>query len=289
MKIYHLCMFFALVFISGILVTAVKVKEDYFMKENNSACDAVFDRAVDAAAEQLRGYSENEDEVVRINSVNAFFDSLYSSFNAVDSPLGRMNIRLSVPFIAITVGNGFYVYYWDVGSSEEPVLCCTEKKSFMYCEHYAENGKRATDFIIRFNGRDDAVVCDIRGITGKAGRIMTYKGKSLMKEYGLERKNYSSLTENKEKMEEKRCTVMSEALVEQMDYYCNRHNETARHFGINYGFSLPEKDNEIYLRAFDGISFLAFFQGYPVRGSDKVYNCFTVTNAMVLEKNNDEV
>lgn len=283
MKIYHLCMFFAIVCISGILVTAVKVKEDHYMKENNSDCDAVFDRAVDAATQQLRGYSENEDEVVRINSVNAFFDSLYCSFNTVDSPPGRMNIRLSVPFIAITAGNGFYVYYWDVGSSGEPVLCCTEKKSFMYFEHDAENGKRGTEFIIRFNGRNDAVVCDSVGITGKQGRIMKYKGESLLKEFGLERKNYYSLTDNNEKMEEKRRAVMAEALEEQMEYYCNRHNGTAQHFGINYGFSLPDNDNEIYLRAFDGISFLAFFQGYPVRGSGKVYNCFTVSNAMVLE------
>lgn len=60
-----------------------------------------------------------------------------------------------------------------------------------------------------------------------------------------------------------------------LQYYCTRHNSVAERAGLKYEFTLPPQEGGMYLRGCDGTGFYAVFQGYPVRGTEEVYNRFS--------------
>ncbi|MCR4993027.1 MAG: hypothetical protein K6A45_08290, partial [Lachnospiraceae bacterium] len=70
-------------------------------------------------------------------------------------------------------------------------------------------------------------------------------------------------------------------LEENLAYYCNIHNYVAQQSGVLYSFSIPSFDAETYLRATNGTSFIAFFQGYPVPGTNEVFNRYSISSAEV--------
>lgn len=286
MKLYHFCIVFAAFFIGVWFLSELSISEDVYMKKVAEHNDRIFDKAVDAAVRSLRGYSEQENEYYMKEAVDSFFESLYADFNILDNPSKREELKLYVPVMAITDNEGIYVYYFDsVNTSEgfETVQRRTEKQVFSYYENQAPEGKCATDFIIRFTGPGDCRVFDTMNILGNNERYFEYHVGEDIWRGAPNVRNYYSILEDTGAFTEKRAEVMTQGLEDLLEYYCNKHNQIAELNGISYSFVLPDLDGAVYLRAFDGISFIAFFQGYPVTGTDSVFNCFTVSNARVTD------
>lgn len=295
MKLYHYCLVFCLFSIGTILISDMVIFERQTVSIYSENTDAVFDKAVDAAVKRLRLYSEHDSEGVRDDAVEAFYDSLYASLGIADNPDSREKVRLYVPVIIITVGDGFYVYYDDVSpgidGTEELVRRCTEKKVYSYYENTAPEGYCATDFIYRFLGKNTCSICDTEGICGEKSGIYSVSTDENREAINKELwncvsggRNYSCILKNSVEFENKRLEISTSKLEDALTYYCNFHNTIAANMGISYGFSVPQQNGELYLKAIDGISFIAFFQGYPVNGSNEVFNCFSVSNARVVEK-----
>lgn len=293
MKIYHYCLFFCLFSICTMVVSDALIFERNTVSRYSENNDIIFDKAVDSAVDRLRLYTERDSEEVRDSAVEAFFDSLYASLGIADNPASREKLSLYVPVIAISAGDGFYVYYEDNIRTSEGVLQtvrrCTEKQVFSYYENTAREGKCATDFVYRFLGEDSCFLCDTEGICGEKGRVFRTGPKDeaegsnkILWDTATGGRNYDCLLTDRELFEEKRRDISSNRLEEALTYYCNRHNRIAQENGVSYGFSIPSWNGELFLKAIDGIAFIAFFQGYPIYGGNGVFNCFTVSNARVV-------
>ena len=307
MKLYHYVLIFAIVAISMIVVVDLKVSNRSYMSDNSELTNGIFDKAVDAATNELLADVDGLTELQKDNAVEVFFDSLYASFGIVDSPASRENMALYVPVICVTSKDGFYVYYDDVryaADGLESVRCWSELKTYNYREKTAPSGYRATDFIIRFLGEDVCYVYDTQGITGTKGAMYEVFVSDFFEElekyktavtghtaaayeseylpllqtvYGS--MNYYSILAHPDEFAEKKRETVASAIEQNLNYYCNIHNTVAQQNGVLYSFSIPSFDADVYLRSAMNTSFLAFFQGYPVPGTDEVFNRYSVSNA----------
>lgn len=286
MKVYHFSIIFVIFSFSIMLLTDNYLTERIQVKTNTIDKKYVFDKAVDAAVDELRGYNQDTTELVCDDAVNAFYDSLCAAFDILSSPEAREKLKYYIPVIIISDYEGFYAYYMtdvEKHNNTEMLMCRSEKQYYYIHEKTAPKGYRATDFTIRFSGAEDCVVYDNAGILGGQIVRLNINDTAAVNEYLLN-KNYYSILCDKALFDIQRRAVIADRLEGALKYYCNRHNDLALQMGIVYDFSLPEYDGELFLRASDGVSFLAFFQGYPIAGSGELYNCFTIANARVVER-----
>lgn len=308
MKLYHYALIFVCFAIAMVAITDLGVSEKNYMAEGTEVQNTIFDRAVVAATNMLLDTEEGASEFRREEAVNAFYDSLFASFGISDMPASRENMKLYVPVICITEPDGFYIYsdeivYSPSGSGTEVFRCWTEKRTYNFRESSAPSGYRATDFIIRFMGGGYCYVFDTQGIVhGKKGELFRIYLDDFLQEYSdysptvipgenaeytdivaelKGPKNYWSLISHPEEFRETEAGVRAQELEAALNYYCNEHNYVAQQQGVLYNFSIPAFDAETYLRATEGTSFLAFFQGYPVPGTKEVFNRYSVSNAQV--------
>ncbi len=315
MKIHHFALIFVIFALTIVVVTDLKVSEADYMSRETGLVNTIFDRAVVAATDNLLDSEFGVTELTKENAVQAFFDSLYASFGITDSPLSRENMALYVPVICVTEPDGFYIYYdevvYNAAGDTEFQRCWTEKKTYTYRESTAPAGYIATDFILRFQGDGSVYVYDSQGIiNGTKG----YLKRVYIDEYEKEvakylsghvagfaspaidpdeyeyydlitclngAKKYYSLLDHKAELLEKEATVRAVTLEDNLNYYCNAHNYVAQQQGVMYTFSIPSFDAETYLRSTQNTSFLAFFQGYAVPGTDEIFNRYSVANAEV--------
>lgn len=316
MRIHHFALIFVVFAISFVVILDMKVSEGDYMSREAGLTDTIFDRAVVAATDNLLDSEFGVTELTKENAVRAFFDSLYASFGITDSPLSRENMALYVPVICVTEPDGFYIYYDDAvygaDGGVEFRRCWSEKKTYTYRESAAPAGYTATDFIFRFQGDGSVYVYDTQGIingnrgflqrvyideygkesarylsemagggfTGPAADPDSYEYYDLLKCLNGSR-NYYSLLAHGDDLLEKEAEIRAASLEDSLNYYCSAHNLVAQQQGVMYTFSIPPFDAETYLRSTQDTSFLAFFQGYPVPGTDEVFNRFSVSNAEV--------
>lgn len=311
MKFYHYAIIFVIFAIAIVAMTDLKVSEKNYMAENTEVTNTIFDRAVVAATDRLLDTEEGASQLKREEATVAFFDSLYASFGITDMPLSRENMALYVPVICVTEPDGFYICFDDIiygeGGGLETRRCWTEKKTFTHRESSAPAGYRATGFVIRFLGNGSCYVDDAQGIVhGKKDELFIIYLNDFLEEcdeyaeaaghpgvampeleyydiistlYGP--KNYWSLLTHGDEFRDTEADVRAKTLEENLAYYCNAHNYVAQQNGVLYSFSIPSFDAETYLRATNGTSFIAFFQGYPVPGTDEVFNRFSISSAEV--------
>ncbi|MCQ2495480.1 MAG: hypothetical protein MJ131_02695 [Lachnospiraceae bacterium] len=288
MKAYQFCIIFMIFSVTMMLLREESINEELQVKNLLTDNKTLFDKAVDAAVDRLRAYNENDWEYAADEAVSSFYDSLYASLDIMDSPDGRESLKLYIPAIIISDNEGYYVYFTeDVSENDfkELKIRRSEKQYYIYSESNAPEGKRATDFIMRFTGKESCIVSDFAGVLGSKMQVFDYGGNenSELTELLLKNNYYSILTDL-ESFELKRRELMAGMIENSLKYYCNVHNSMAHQNGVEYEFNIPDYDGELFLQAADGVAFWAFFQGYPIKGSDKFYNCFTVSNARVVEK-----
>lgn len=101
--------------------------------------------------------------------------------------------------------------------------------------------------------------------------------------YGDLLEQFSSVLPNtKEEFDKERRLIIINCITKSMNTYIENHNTIAKHYGINYQFSLPYIEKEEWYRTVDDISMLVLFQGYPY-GNDTLgyYNRMAFGGARV--------
>ena len=289
MKLHHYVLAFVVFLLGTIIVVDMKVSEGIYMSSDADRNSAVFDKAVDAATNELLSSISGVSVLTKEEAVRAFYDSLSASLGIADAPVSRRDLSLYVPVICVTDKDGFYINYNMLSGSAgdtEVKRCWTEKISYTYRETTAPAGYRATGFIIRFLGGTECVVYDTNGVLGPSGTAYRMDVSDLS-EYDFSTTlnggmNYYSIINHPDVYDERRAEVISTTMSNYLNYYCNRHNEVAERAGVIYRFSIPAFDSAVYLRAVENASFLAFFQGYPIPGTDQVFNRYSVSNSQVV-------
>lgn len=101
--------------------------------------------------------------------------------------------------------------------------------------------------------------------------------------YGDLLEQFSSvLPSTKDEFDKERRLIIINCITKSMNTCIENHNTIAKHYGINYQFSLPYIEKEEWYRTVDDISMLVLFQGYPY-GNDTLgyYNRMAFGGARV--------
>ena len=285
MKLYHFTIIFAVFLLAMIVIVEMRVSERNSMASANENTEMAFDNAVDAAVEALSANTADLDDTGRDKAVEAFFTSLYAELGILDEPAAKREMELYVPVIAVTVDDGFYVWY-DAVFTDATGLHATERVWSQKIPYSYDDGY----FIYGFSSGTTATIYDYKKLLDATpayyrvdvSQIMDF---SMFDEliHAIPAAEWTScLLTNEELFTSTKKTVVASTLEEYLAYYCNQHNRAGEMAGMTYRFQIPEVDGSMYLRAISGPSFLAVFQGYPITGTDSVYNRFAVSNAEVV-------
>lgn len=88
-----------------------------------------------------------------------------------------------------------------------------------------------------------------------------------------------------DKFEEfKRLNIIT-ALRKDMKIQINNFNEIAKRYGFVYDLNIPEFDDDLWQKTLNGISFIAFIQGYPIYGVDDFYSTYGFSTHELIKKN----
>lgn len=286
MKLYHFTIIFAAFFLATVIIVEMHVSQQNYVLVDEEQTELAFDDAVDAATNALVANSGGTYAVDKDAAVEAFFTSLCADFGIIDEPVLRRDLEMYVPVIAVTVDNGFYIWYdaiiTDENGHQISARTWTEKIPYSYDDGFFiysfTNGSEVT--VYDYNRYFDTTAAFYRADVSEITAFEHFD--DLIHSIPSARWSDCLLT-NESFFNDVKGHVIAQTLEENLNYYCNEHNKASELAGVSYKFSLPEIDGGMYLRAASGSSFLAFFQGYPVGGTGGTYNQFAVANAQVVE------
>jgi hypothetical protein len=96
--------------------------------------------------------------------------------------------------------------------------------------------------------------------------------------------NLQEVIETVDDLEIIRVETIQNTIEENLVTFMNVHNHIAQQYGVVYDFMLPAYDNSFYSRAIKEPTMLVLFQGYPIIGSDEVYNSAAFGGASLIKK-----
>lgn len=289
MKLYHFGLIFAIFALAIFISTELILTRSAAVAKDETNYGNIFDEAVDAATNSLMSYKDGVLSLDKDAAADAFYASLYASFGITDNPTERAKMSLYVPVLAVTCDDGFYIQYNQIlvgkDGHQEINRTWTNKIQYGYDDGY---------FIYRFTNSGVTTIYDTNGLidpTPSVYKVDISSFDTIQQLSGfaaaaaaIGAANWDKcLFTNPELFNEVRTQTIAQTLERYLNEYCNAHNDVAQRTGILYQFSLPAMDSGIYLRAAANSSFLAFFQGYPMAGTNKTYNVYNVSNAQVSE------
>lgn len=253
--------------------------------EYNKALDSALDSALMGIVESADG---NTVVVDREACVSNFYNCLYASFDALDSETTQKMLQLYTPILAVADEDGLYVYYSDVVNGEVQKVW---SQKIPYTRHFSVASvgvEGAIGYTVNFQ-LDDIVTIQIDGDTS------IYSGR-----YSELVKNYANSTDSKYRAlrtvlagdvfstegyyELWRSQVITECIMDKLNYYVNRHNRIADMYGEQFTFQLPDSASSDISRSISDVSFMCFFQGYPYgKSTSDVYSNFEISGARVTK------
>lgn len=253
MRIFHYAIIFAIIAIVFITLRDISYAQVKTTTKETQRLNQEFHKAVDHAVETL-----SYDEQGRIinsgeEATAAFFRSIYASFNLLLDPEGEQRLQLYLPLIAIVDEDGIYFNYLAEqanGGTIQLVRTWSERIPYRYEDK---------DDIYEFTLSKEAWCYDTTN-------------------------NLQEIIETKDNLELRRVEIIKSTIEENIVSYMNAHNHIAQQYGIVYNFSLPVMDNSFYSRSIEKPTMLVLFQGYPLQGSEEVYNCAAFGGATLIKK-----
>lgn len=180
-------------------------------------------------------------------------NSLYTSFDLNLDTEGKKRLELFLPLVAIVDNDGIYMFYYEEGHANGKHLERVWSERIPYEVDYKDEHYEFT----------------------LAGNMIWYDEEENL----IIENNLSAEYENVRK------DTISFIIEQSVSKYINQHNVIARQYGIQYDFQVPMMDNSFNSRAITNPSLLVLFQGYPLTGTDEVYQCFAFAGASLRKHN----
>ena len=281
-KLYHFTISFVLIAITFIIISDIRTNNLNAVVNNKKEIDRYIDTAIDDAAIRLIEVGENNQiSINKEKAIDSFMASLYSSFNILSNRDKQKELSLYIPVIAVTVEDGYYIYYYDEYKDDKgythAIARWSEKNPYYYEDE---------DFIYGFTLGDNISILDKNGLLDGSGKQKVYEMNfNEMKE---KYPNNISLREhfllNNERFNTVRKTKIAELIESTMAYYTSHHNKIASNYGITYNFSLPSIRNNKWMPYLDDWGIFAVFQGYPYGNeAGEVYNRIASAGAKITK------
>lgn len=193
-------------------------------------------------------------------ALDRFYQTVYLNLN-IDEDYGSQEaIKYQIPIKIVTGYEGYYLsYFTNDGKGEK----WSELKKYSMVDD-------TNNLVIFFTLEDKVAVADHNDNTTTTGNFEEFKSKYP-----------NSCFKDRKTFEEVRGQIINSMIRADLEYYTFHSNRIAQSNNWNIRFNLPYWGD----RAINGITFIAFYQGKPFIGSDKMYNTFGyATSQVVLDK-----
>lgn len=283
MKLYHFSFAFIVFAITVIIITDIRTNNLRAVIRNLEQINCKLDIAVDDGVAKLAEV-DNSNLVIlnKERAVTSFFSSLHSSFAILDDQETGAKLNLYIPVIAITMEDGYYLYYSDEFTGSDGFTYAAKRWSEKLPYYYEDE-----DFIYGFTLGNVVSLYDknalLDGGEGQRVYCMDYhdvRTKEAFLSFREVRPNHLLLKD--ELFEMIRKDTILACIEEAMAYYTSRHNIIASQNGVSYQFSLPPMREEQWAPFLDDPSMFVVFQGYPYgEEAGETYNRIAAAGAKV--------
>lgn len=300
MKLTRYAIVFILIFMSMFGTLSYRVNKFTTSVTQKAAINDAIDTAVDAAVNGIVETADGDSVTIsQQNCISNFYRSLYASFGIIDSTVQQQLLLNYIPVMAIVDEEGLYVNYSDNSSNSRTNLT----KVWSHCIPYSESYTAAlgpgenVNFCVNFTLTDFVTISiDYDGTSGiSSGEYHVYSGdwQDLKAQYGTDNApagikavftDSKIFSAEEGVFETVRNNVVTDTIVNRLNYYVNQHNRIAKLYGEQYTFHLPSTAYSDVNRNLDNISFICFFEGYPIgKGTDNTYSKFSIGAARVIK------
>ncbi|MNI37241.1 hypothetical protein D3C73_913250 [compost metagenome] len=319
MKLTNFALIFIGVTLPIIIIVYVNVSYTIKAEEQEMYYETVINSAIQDATSQMKevenndksidyGYSGLWNNKVSVNSqlaVDTFFNSLYNNFDIKGNASAESYMQLFIPAVAIVDYNGVQVssmeQYTDTSGNIIKNHILKPKKYYSYS--YVIDGKNVSD-LDGFTGNYDSVhtvefTMDDYIVHRSSSKLLgntTTKGF-----FTSDNLNNSDLisgvsgtlgdadrTALKNKviglLQSKRKQIISETVMNEMNYAVNRNNSFAKASGINYDFTFPDYAKEDWYSSVENIGIIAFVQGLSIGNKYLDYHAYGLASLTLATK-----
>ena len=286
MKLYHFILIFMLIALSTVMILDIKTNDLKAVIVNKEKIDKSLNTALDdginrlTKSEEKYGITYNKDAAIQ-----SFFLSLETSFGVLSDPKATEKLTMYIPVVAVTMEDGFYIFYSDTFKGSDGVTSITKRWSEKIPYYYEDN-----DFIYGFTLGDVISLYDKNGIlsniAGQKYYKVDYHDLSTKTEYSLfrsKRPNSFLLSTGYDEMKK---GILVKVIQQSLAYYTSKHNRIALQYGITYNFSLPAVKEDEWNQYLETNSMFVVFQGYPYgTETGETYNRIASAGAKISKKN----
>ncbi len=286
MKLYHFILIYMLLAIVTVIVLDIKTNDLRAVIDNKEKINKNLNTALDDGISRL---TKSEDKYgISINkeaAIQSFFLSLETSFGVLTDPNATEKLTMYIPVVAITVEDGFYIFYSDTFEDSDEVTSVIKRWSEKIPYYFEDN-----DFIYGFTLSDVISLYDKNEILSNNDSQKYYKvdyhDLSTKAEYSSFRSKRPNSFLLSTKYEEMKKGILVKAIEKSLAYYTSKHNRIASQYGITYNFSLPSVNKKDWDKYLETNSMFVVFQGYPYGiEAGEIYNRILSAGAKISKKN----
>lgn len=258
MKHINLSIVFVLIMVSVFLILNQKTDTVTAITKLQIQYNNAIDNAVEDALLEVVDQDSLELTSIDFATVtDSFFRYLAWNLGLDSQSQRAKSLSNYVPVIAYIVQDGLYLVYQKVDgedkvSEQSAYLNTSEWNTSIEISEWIPFEKVTDIYKIQYTLTDYIRVINQETTEEWEG----YYGDMLVQFPAL-------LPNTKEEFDKERRLIIINCITESMNTYIENHNTIAKHYGINYQFSLPYIEKEEWYRTIDDISMLVLFQGYP--------------------------
>lgn len=249
----------------------------------------------DAAKEMHQSMVDNialPEEKDREKVIKTFFNSLAMDFGyTTNEDMNRLH--LYVPVVALIDTNGYYIAYnyegKDPDTNEHKLFSVITSINTWTTNLSGEKGTYIVRYYLghlvsvitpdgdEFYGSQEDVLSNLSGYSSvDADKFKTELGFT----------ETPNETDALNLYDSKRNSVIIMETEEKIEYYINQHNKIAESYNTSYTFSLPETDQDDWIRLVQNPTCIAFLQGMQVSNTTGYLNIYSLSGGE-LSKNKE--
>lgn len=283
MSFYKWSICFAILFFCifvGVQVSVDRFGESVYERvQIDEALNTSIDAAVDGIVLKADGYSV---KVSREKCADNFYRTLYACLGVdAANEQAKELLNVYIPIIAFVDEDGFYTQYSEEVNGK--IMKVWSPKTTYTKEYLIPYGSLADSYL---NCVVDYTLTDKITIR-VGGKVYSDNWETLKRQYkdgeiGTAMQYAIFASDSAFQLEKE--SVITDTIVDRVSYYVNRHNRIAAKYGVSRIFQLPSSARSEIARSVNDVSFLAFFEGYPIgRGTSEVYTKFGIGGARIVK------
>ncbi|MGG0821697.1 hypothetical protein ABE099_02380 [Paenibacillus turicensis] len=270
--ILFVCIFIPFFLILDFHTSQAKVAETLNREYTFALRTAVQDAGIALSSNEMQQYESSYEsfKYVKANkdmAIDAFFRTLYLSFDVTHNRVGQGALASYVPAILVLDYDGYYIYavteYRDAQGQLNYKHMWGPKKPYAFADEQGNS--------INFTLDDYLFAYDATSKKWVKGLLKDIKDTTNI-----------ALLKNSSNFETQRRSTIVKSIQKDLAYYINKHNEYNTHYGVHYNFKLPLIPEEEWVNTINDVGIFAFIQGIPV--GDQIYNNYAFGGGRLVKK-----